>query len=233
MIRVAVWPWSTCRAGASWVTSNSGCASTAVGGRRVEGVDAVVELATVLDDGVEAERVAASLRGCGRGRAAGGPPPPGRRRSGRRRRVSTTNRRGGRRPSPRRRRQRIATSAVRRRSRGRTRRRWRARPGARSRADNDVQLGVAGADERSGRVDRLHRAADEDVVECLDGGEQGGEHAEVGERRRPRPRRRSGWLHGQRSSPATAEANSVRTNATTSSWRSQALTTARNGRRNR
>ena len=79
-------------------------------------------------------------------------------------------------------------------------------------ANDDVQLGVAGADERSGRVDRLHRAADEDVVEGLDGGEQGGEHAEVGERRRAAPRRRSGWLHGQRNSPATAEANSVRTN---------------------
>ena len=51
--------------------------------------------------------------------------------------------------------------------------------------NNDVQFGETGADERSGRIDRLHRAPNEDVVEGLDGGEQGSEHGEVSESRRP------------------------------------------------
>ena len=53
------------------------------------------------------------------------------------------------------------------------------------RRDDDVELGVAGADEGTRLVDRLHQATDEHVVERLHGGEQRAEDAELGERRLP------------------------------------------------
>ena len=154
------------------------------GGCRVEGVDAVVELATRVDDGVEEERVARRFQvvvevGQLAGRLRRGDDEPvddagyrhesGEVGNGRHRDDADSESP----PAPSRRDHQGEPSGNGEDGQ---------QPGG---ANNDVQFGETGADERSGRIDRLHRAPNEDVVECLDGGEQGSEHGEVSESRRP------------------------------------------------